>query len=73
MIFHENRLPADNFHEISCLICYFEKFANLKLPSSASYRLRFIGKTCLQALYLMRCMRNWLHTRDLMVFAGSSF
>ena len=21
MIFHENRLPADDFHEISCLIC----------------------------------------------------
>ena len=25
MIFHENRLPADNSHEISCLICYFQK------------------------------------------------
>ena len=25
MIFHENRLPADNSHEISCLICYFLK------------------------------------------------
>ena len=23
MIFHENRLPADNSHEISCHICYF--------------------------------------------------
>ena len=23
MIFHENRLPADDSHEISCLICYF--------------------------------------------------
>ena len=23
MIFHENRLPADDPHEISCLICYF--------------------------------------------------
>ena len=23
MIFHENRLPSDDFHEISCLICYF--------------------------------------------------
>ena len=23
MIFHENCLPADNSHEISCLICYF--------------------------------------------------
>ena len=25
MIFHENRLPADDSHEISCLICYFWK------------------------------------------------
>ena len=23
MIFHENCLPADNSHVISCLICYF--------------------------------------------------
>ena len=25
MIFDENRLPADDSHEISCLICYFCK------------------------------------------------
>ena len=25
MIFHENRLPADDSHEISCLLCYFQK------------------------------------------------
>ena len=25
MILHENRLPADDSHEISCLICYFCK------------------------------------------------
>ena len=25
MIFHENRLLADDFHEISCLMCYFLK------------------------------------------------
>ena len=25
MILHENRLPADDSHEISCLICYFGK------------------------------------------------
>ena len=25
MILHENRLPADDSHEISCLICYFFK------------------------------------------------
>ena len=23
MIFHENRLPADDSYEVSCLICYF--------------------------------------------------
>ena len=25
MVFHENCLPADDSHEISCLICYFRK------------------------------------------------
>ena len=25
MMFHENRLPADDSHEISCHICYFRK------------------------------------------------
>ena len=25
VIFHENRLPADDSHEISFLICYFQK------------------------------------------------
>ena len=38
MIFHENRLPADDSHEMSCLICYFfEKAAKLKLLSAANY------------------------------------
>ena len=42
MIFHENRLPADDFHEISCLICYFlKKRQNSKLSSAANYRWRF--------------------------------
>ena len=31
MIFHENRLPADDSHEISCLICYFEKAAKFEI------------------------------------------
>ena len=29
MIFHENCLPADNSHEISCLICYFLKSSKI--------------------------------------------
>ena len=39
MILHENRLPADDSHEISCLI----KRHNLKLLSAANYRWRFMG------------------------------
>ena len=31
MIFDENRLPADDSHEISCLICYFEKAAKFEI------------------------------------------
>ena len=37
MIFHENRLPADDSHEITCLICYFWKAGNSKLSSAANY------------------------------------
>ena len=29
MIFHENRLPADDSHDLSCLICYFRKSAKI--------------------------------------------
>ena len=29
MIFHENCLPADDSHEISCLICYFWKTSKI--------------------------------------------
>ena len=37
-------MPADDSHEISCLICYFfEKAAKLKLSSAANYRWRFMG------------------------------
>ena len=34
MIFYEKCLPADNSHEISCLIC-LKKQQNLKLSSAA--------------------------------------
>ena len=45
MKFHENRLPADDSHEISCLISYFlKKWQNFKLSSAAKYRWRFKGK-----------------------------
>ena len=43
MIFHENRLPEDDSHEISCLICLFAFFKqqNLKVSSAANYRWRY--------------------------------
>ena len=45
MTFHENRLPADDSHEISCLISYFRKKEQIsKLSSAANYRWRFKGK-----------------------------
>ena len=44
MIFHENRLPADDSHEIPRLILLFlKKQQNLKLSSAANYRWRFKG------------------------------
>ena len=42
MIFHENRLPADDSHDKSCLILLFlKKKHNLKLSPAANYRWRF--------------------------------
>ena len=43
MIFHENRLPADDSHEISRRIRYFGKAASMKFSSTVSYRWRFMG------------------------------
>ena len=43
MIFHENRLPADDSLEISCLIVIFEKEAKFELSSAANYRWDFMG------------------------------
>ena len=45
MIFHENRLPADDSRETLCLICFvfLKKKQNLKLSSAANYRCRFMG------------------------------
>ena len=44
MIFHENRLPADNSHEISCFFVILEKGKHLKVSSAANYMWRFMGK-----------------------------
>ena len=53
MILHENRLSADDSHEISCLILlkyhalfywlFLKKGQNLKLSSAAKYRWGFKG------------------------------
>ena len=43
MVFHENCLPADNYHEISCLFVIFEKGQKLKWSSAANCRWRFMG------------------------------
>ena len=44
MIFHENCLPADNSHEISCLFL-LKKQQNLKVSSAANSRWRFMVST----------------------------
>ena len=42
MIFHENRLPADDSHALSCDICYLKKQQNLKLSYAENYRWRLM-------------------------------
>ena len=48
MIFHENRLPADDSHEMSWnsmpYLLILKKRQNLKLSSAANYRWRFMLK-----------------------------
>ena len=49
MIFHENRLLADDSHEISYLfliipcLLFLKKQQSFKLSSAANYRWRFMG------------------------------
>ena len=43
MIVYENRLPADDSHEIPCLFDIFEKAAKHKMSSAENYRWRFVG------------------------------
>ena len=44
IIIHENCLPAEDSHEISCLIGYFEKAAKFEIVVvCANYRWRFKG------------------------------
>ena len=56
MIFHENRLPADDSHEISCLICYFRKGGKIL----NSHLLQIIGGALWVELALS-CMLLSLH------------
>ena len=44
MIFHEKRLPAEDYHEISGLMLFLKKQQHLKLASAPKYRWRFMGK-----------------------------
>ena len=37
MIFHENRLPADDSPEVSCHMLFLKKRQNLNLSSAANY------------------------------------
>ena len=45
MIFNEDRLPADDFHELSCFICYFRKSGKI-----CNYRLLQIIGGVLRAM-----------------------
>ena len=43
MIYHENRLPADDSHEISCLLLVLKKPENLEMSSAANCSWSFKG------------------------------
>ena len=52
MKFHENRLPADDSHEISCLICYFEIAAKFVVVGGALW-------VCVHALQISNHSAGW--------------
>ena len=68
MIFNENRLPADDSHEISCLICYFwKKQQNLKLLSAANYRwwkYKIIKKSIKSLMSVEQLWSNFMYCSD---------
>ena len=52
MIFHENRLPADDSHETSCRVVIFEKAEKFKIVVAANYRWRFMGECTFEYEYM---------------------
>ena len=61
MIFHENRLPADNSHEVSCLNLFLKKQQYVKLSSAANYRWRCMGK--ITPLSSLKCVCEPFHKK----------
>ena len=51
MIFHENRLPADDSHEIACLIYYFEKSAKFGIVVCCKFYVALYGLTSRRLKY----------------------
>ena len=65
MILHENRLPADDSHEISCLIYYFLKSGKIckrDLLQNIGGALRIIKYD--NGLILFHSAKHWIVIRD---------
>ena len=56
MIFYENRLPADDPHEMPSFL-FLKKQQNLKLSSAANYRWPFMGYKVMCLLGLEHLLR----------------
>ena len=55
MIFHENRLPADDSHEISCLIVIFEKAAKFEIVVCCKVKVALYGLSfCCSAIFFSK-------------------
>ena len=63
MIFHENRLPADDSHEIPCLIC----LQNFKLSSAAATIYAIYFAVTVQGSYkLFACIKIDPHDEEIL-------
>ena len=69
MIFHENRLPADDSHEISLLICYFlksGKICNCRLLQIVGGALRISLPSAYEMVHVIRNCYFAAHTSDVL-------
>ena len=64
MVLHENRLPADGSHEISCLFVIFENAAKFEIVVCCKLLALYVSRM----LFLLRGKANYVHGSEKSLF-----